>query len=65
MTDERRRTAHFDETDPLAVHLRYLREDIDNCVTRTEFEPVKRLMYGLVSLVLVAVVGALLFLVIR
>jgi hypothetical protein len=34
-------------------------------VTKDQFEPVKNIVYGLVSLILVAVVGALVALVIR
>lgn len=34
-------------------------------VTKDEFEPIKRLVYGLVGLILVGVVGALLSLVVR
>lgn len=50
-----------------------VREDIkelntkidNNYVTRIEFEPVRNLVYGMVSLVLTVVVGGLLVLVIR
>lgn len=34
-------------------------------ITRIEFDPIKKIVYGLVSLILVGVVGALLGLVIR
>ena len=33
-------------------------------VTRTEFEPIRKIVYGMVSLILVAVVGALISLVV-
>ena len=42
-----------------------LKKDLrEQYVTRTEFEPVQRLVYGLVGLVLVAVVSALIGLVV-
>lgn len=34
-------------------------------VTKDEFEPIKRIVYGLVSLILIAVVGALINLVVQ
>lgn len=34
-------------------------------VSREEFEPIKRIVYGLVSLILIAVVGALISTVVR
>lgn len=37
----------------------------DNYVTKQEFDPVKRIVYGLVTLVLTAVVVALIALVVR
>lgn len=37
----------------------------NNYITKAEFEPVKKLVYGLVSLILVAVVGAIMALVIK
>lgn len=36
-----------------------------NYVTQDQFEPIKRLVYGVVTLVLVAVVGAIMALIIR
>lgn len=36
-----------------------------NYVTNDQFEPVKRIVYGLVSLVLIAVVGAIVGLVVK
>lgn len=43
-----------------------LSEKIDsNYVTKTEFEPVQKLVYGLVGLVLTTVMGALLLLVVK
>ena len=36
-----------------------------NYVTQDQFEPIKRLVYGVVTLVLVAVVGAVMALIIR
>jgi thiosulfate reductase cytochrome b subunit len=37
----------------------------DDYVTQDQFEPVKKIVYGLVSIILVAVVGGLIALVIR
>jgi hypothetical protein len=53
-------------------HINYMRNDIHDIkmnvqqgyVTKDEFEPIKRIVYGLVGLILVAVVGALLSLVV-
>ena len=36
-----------------------------NYVSKEEFEPIKKIVYGLVGLILVAVVGALMALVVR
>ncbi len=52
---------------------KYLRRDLDNLaksvkedyVNKDQFDPVKRIVYGLVSLILIAVVGALIALVIK
>lgn len=41
-----------------------IEEHLDGYVTRTEFEPVKKLFYGLVALVMTGVVGAVLALVV-
>lgn len=51
----------------------YIKDDIKalrnmqetNYVTNDQFEPVKRIVYGLVTLILIAVVGALVSLVVR
>lgn len=45
----------------------YIKDDVrdikkkmdDNFVTRGEFDPIKRIVYGLVTLILIAVVGAM------
>lgn len=43
-----------------------LNEKIDhNYVTKAEFEPIRKLVYGLVGLILIAVVGAVMTLVLR
>lgn len=43
-----------------------LRKDIrEGYTSKTEFEPVQRLVYGMVGIILVAVVGALIALVIQ
>ena len=36
-----------------------------NYITKTEFEPIKQIVYGVVSLILIAVVGALVALVVN
>jgi hypothetical protein len=55
----------LDQLDPLAVHVAYLREDLRKCITREEFDPVKRLVYGTASLILatfvLAIVGLVIF----
>lgn len=51
----------------------YMKDKLDNVdqkisthyVSRDEFEPIKRIVYGMVGLILIAVVGALVSLVIR
>lgn len=58
--------------DVIANDISYIKRDVieiktrleNNYVTREEFEPIKRLVYGLVSLILVSVVGAVLALVV-
>ena len=37
----------------------------EHYVTKSEFEPIKKIVYGLVSLILIAVVGAILALIIK
>ena len=37
----------------------------DKYVTKAEFDPIKRIVYGVVSLILIGVVGALISLVVR
>ena len=57
----------------MAKDIEYIKADVAeiktkmeaNYVTREEFDPVKKIVYGLVSIILVAVVGALITLVIR
>lgn len=51
----------------------YIRDDVkeikyslqQNYVTKDQFDPVRKIVYGLVGLILVAVVGALLALVVK
>lgn len=51
----------------IATDLSYIKEKLNaidekvskNYITKTEFEPIKNIVYGMVSLILVAVVGAL------
>lgn len=57
----------------MANDMTYLKNAVDNIdkkissgyVTKEEFDPIKRIVYGLISLVLIAVVGALLALVVK
>lgn len=61
------------ESSSIDVSIGYIQRDISqinqkldhNYVTKEEFAPVKTLVYGMVGLILVAVIGALLTLVIR
>ena len=61
------------EQSTIDVKLDYIQRDVadikkrldDNYVTTQEFEPVKKIVYGLVALILVAVVGAIVALVIQ
>jgi len=68
-------TNNHDDRVQLAVisnDLTYIKEKMNaidtkvsnNYVTKEEFEPIKKIVYGVVSLILVAVVGALVALVI-
>lgn len=57
----------------MANDMTYLKNAVDKIdqkissgyVTKEEFDPIKRIVYGLISLVLIAVVGALLALVVK
>lgn len=57
----------------IANDLGYIKEKLNEVdskvsthyVTKTEFEPIKNIVYGLVSLILIAVVGALVALVVQ
>lgn len=57
----------------IAKDIFYIRRDLDKIsiviekdyVTKDQFEPVKRIVYGLVSIILVAVVGAVVALVLK
>ncbi len=65
--DERRRRRQHEERDfeedsdlgPLALHIKYLRRDVDNCVTRDEFTPVKTLVYGMVTIIMTSLIGGI------
>ena len=56
----------------MAQDIRYIKEDVTEIklklekdyVTREEFEPIKKVVYGLIGLILVAVVSAIIGLVI-
>ena len=46
--------------------VRQIRSDNENhYVTKEEFEPVRRIVYGMVTIILVAVLGAIIALVVR
>lgn len=57
----------------ISTDIAYIKSDVaeirrmqqTNYVSHDEFEPIKRIVYGLVGLILVAVVGALVSLVVR
>lgn len=57
----------------IITELAYIKRDIaeikqtvtQNYVTRNEYEPVKKIVYGLVSIILIAVVGGILSAVIK
>jgi len=57
----------------LSKDMEYLKKELgeiknlvtDNYITKTEFEPIRKIVYGLVSLILVGVVTALLALVVK
>lgn len=57
----------------IATDISYIKSDVtdikrqieSNYVSKTEFDPIKRLVYGLVTLILVAVVGAVVSLVMK
>lgn len=52
--------------DQLKIQFEVLDKKIDNnFVTKTEFDPVKRLVYGVVAVMLTSVVGAILAMVVR
>jgi len=60
-------------TDSIETDIKYIRRDLDkiidkldkNYVTKAEFAPVQKIVYGLVTLILTSVVIALLALVVR
>lgn len=57
----------------IANDIAYIKKDIadikdtvsKNYITREEFDPIKKVVYGLVSLILIGVVGALMALIIN
>lgn len=72
---KRRSMADREDAVKLAVlesNMVYIKEKLDDIdqkvshgyVTKEEFEPIKKIVYGVVSLILVAVVGALVALVV-
>lgn len=42
----------------LNAELKHVQEDLGNFVTKSEFEPVRRIVYGATMLILLSVVGA-------
>ena len=60
-------------TADIPVHLYYLRRDVKEIkaklekdyITKQEFDPVKKIVFGLVSLILLTVMGAFLSLIIK
>ena len=73
MTTEEKRQSDETNIAVIANDIIYIKKSIDDIteklqqdlVTKVEFEPVKRLVYGLVSLILVAVVGTIMALVLQ
>jgi thiosulfate reductase cytochrome b subunit len=67
-----RKTNNKVELAIIANDIKHIRLEVDNIknrlddkyVTKTEFDPVKKVVYGIISLILVAVVGGLLGLII-
>jgi len=45
--------------DTLRGHVNYCREELKKCVTESDFRPVQRVVYGIVGLILVAVMTAI------
>jgi|WetSurMetagenome_2_1015567.scaffolds.fasta_scaffold1292609_2 hypothetical protein len=71
---ERRKENHYDvDLAVLAADVKNIKETVirveclirSDYVTRTEFEPIKRIVYGMVTLILGAVVVAIITLVVR
>lgn len=67
------RNTHSQNIDVIATKIDYIEEAVRNIenkleaqyVTQDEFEPIKRIVYGLISVILVAVIGAMITLVLR
>ena len=61
------------EETPITVKLDYIQRDIneikkrleDEYVTRQEFQPIKSIVYGMVSVILLGVIGAIVTLVLK
>ena len=67
---EERRAISFEVIDTklnfIMQSVKDIKQDLEkNYVTRMEFEPVKKVIYGLVGIILVAVVGAVIALVVK
>ena len=72
-TNIERSNTNIQNIDVIATKIEYIARDIndikakleDNYVTRDEFAPIKQIVYGMVSVILLAVVGAIVALVLR
>ena len=67
---EERRAISFEVIDTklnfIMQSVKDIKQDLEkNYVTRMEFDPVKKIIYGLVGIILVAVVGAVIALVVK
>ena len=67
---EERRAISFEVIDTklnfIMQSVKDIKQDLEkNYVTRMEFEPIKKIIYGLIGVILLAVVGAMVALVIK
>ena len=67
---EERRAISFEVIDTklnfIMQSVKDIKQDLEkNYVTRMEFDPVKKVIYGLIGIILVAVVGAVIALVVK
>jgi len=72
-TNIERTNTNIQNIDVIATKIEYIARDINdiksklekNYVTRDEFAPIKQIVYGMVSVILLAVVGAIVALVLK